>query len=217
MILQEELAACNAADRVVFLSDEDRSMFADLGFAGGATAFVPVTDAAPLREETHAASKVVCLGHLDWAPNQRGLSWFLEEVWPEVRRRRPDVELLVVGRSLGMTDGAGVTYTGYVDDLLATLRLADVGIVPTLDGTGVKTKTLDLLAAGMPLVATTNGVRGTSAATAGALIADDPDGFTEHLLSLLGDGELRASLSRAGRSALRLQHSQTAVADRLVR
>jgi hypothetical protein len=49
------------------------------------------------------------------------------------------------------------------------------------------------------------------------LIADDPDGFTEHLLSLLGDGELRASLSRAGRSALRLQHSQTAVADRLVR
>src|SRR5262249_55803567 len=42
--------------------------------------------------------RVVFVGSMDWLPNQDGVGFFLEEVWPRVRALRPDATFQVVGR-----------------------------------------------------------------------------------------------------------------------
>lgn len=216
LIQNEELAACRMADRVIFLSDEDHSTFSALGVGNGVTVHIPVTEVSQPKRESRDATKIVVLGHLDWGPNERGLDWFLQEVWPTVRSRRPEARLSVIGRSNGRNDGDGVSYLGFVEDLRGALELVDIGVVPTIDGTGVKTKTLDLLAAGLPLVSTTNGVRGTSALHGGAVIVDDAQEFANSVLMLLQNRAQRTRLVAEGREQLLGQHSSDRLAERLI-
>lgn len=216
LVLNEELDACKRADKVVLLSDEDRHAFASLGVDNGVTVHIPVTAIAETETNAANVSTIVFLGHLDWGPNARGLDWFLQEVWPTVRAHRPDAMLRVIGRAGGQLDGDGVSYLGFVDDLPAALQNTNVGVVPTIDGTGVKTKTLDLLAAGLPIVSTSNGVRGTSASLAGALITNDAEEFASHVVTLLGDSAERERLAHEGRAALLGRHSPNDLASQLL-
>lgn len=222
MIKRAELAACRRASNVAFLSTEDRDAFEELGVRNGTVVPVPVDvpgpiDAAelPAGQQSDKGTTALFLGGLDWWPNREALNWLLDLVWPCVVEQRPDAELLVVGTGRREDAVPGVSFTGFVSDLASLLAEAHVGVVPTVSGTGVKTKTLEMLKAGLPIVATANGVRGTSAGEAGALITDDPHEFARHIVTLLDSGALRRELSRAGRTALTRVHSADGLSERL--
>jgi polysaccharide biosynthesis protein PslH len=53
-----------------------------------------------------------------------------------------------------------VRFEGYVADLAARLREAAFFVAPILTGSGIKTKVLEAMAAGMPVVTTREGVSG---------------------------------------------------------
>ena len=44
--------------------------------------------------------KILHLGAMDWTPNVQGVTWLKDEVWPEVHRAMPRVELLLAGRNM---------------------------------------------------------------------------------------------------------------------
>lgn len=81
--------------------------------------------------------------------NQNGIKWFLNEVFPPIRKSIPDVELIVGGGickvlpSLG--DIEGVTALGYIDNPEDFYRIADVAINPVYQGTGLKIKTFEAI------------------------------------------------------------------------
>ena len=73
---------------------------------------------------------------MNYMPNVDGALWFCQHVWPTVRRRRPEAELLIVGsdpvpaiRMLHSRD-AGIEVTGTVEDVRPYLWRSAVAIAP---------------------------------------------------------------------------------------
>jgi glycosyltransferase involved in cell wall biosynthesis len=160
-------------------------------------------------------------GTLNYSPNSDGIRWFVEEVWPLVRRERPDVTLDIVGRNptpavLELDRHAGVTVVGPVPAMGPEFARATAIVVPIRTGAGMRMKIVEAMSAGRPIVSTSLGCEGLPAIAAGEhlLVADDPAGFARETLRLLSDRELRARLGSAGRRTAVEAFDWRALADR---
>ena len=122
--------------------------------------------------------------------NIAAVDWFLNQVW------RPFLETMSVrvaiaggagARGVGRTpDSPLLDFLGFVDDLDALRAACRLTAVPDRDGTGIAIKTLSTIAAGHPMVSTSNGLRGLPAAVTGLLpMHDDPADFAADILRLL--------------------------------
>jgi glycosyltransferase involved in cell wall biosynthesis len=110
------------------------------------------------------SGRLVFIGSEGHQPNVDALRWLLSEIWPPLRRERPELRLLVVGQWQSATVAAlggmeGVELTGFVVDLAAVLR-GGVVVVPLRVGSGIRTKILAAMAAGAPVVSTPHRQRG---------------------------------------------------------
>lgn len=145
----------------------------------------------PINGPTSHARVVFC-GVMNYAPNQEGMTWFVREVWPLVRARRPDATLAVVGPEPPMPfrmlcdDDPSITVTGRVADVRDWLWESAVGIAPLHVARGVQNKALEAIAAGLPIVITEAVAGGLPLEAAYAsLVANTPVRFADHILDLL--------------------------------
>ena len=74
-------------------------------------------------------------GGLDFGPNVSAVRFFAQKVWPDVRRRFPDLRWTLLGRGDGEQLEAvrrleGVDWLGYVDDIRPHVHRAAITIVP---------------------------------------------------------------------------------------
>jgi glycosyltransferase involved in cell wall biosynthesis len=152
-------------------------------------------------------------------PNVHGLTWFLEEVWPEILRRRPDANMRVCGNVCEHIDGGhpNVRLLGKVDDLSAEYANAAVVLAPLLVGSGIKIKVLEALGYGRACATTTVGIEGIQeAANKGALIADSAPAMAHNVIALLNDGELRHEMESCALDYARTHLSADAVYKELL-
>jgi glycosyltransferase involved in cell wall biosynthesis len=98
----------------------------------------------------------------DSAHNREAARFLADEVAP---RMGDGVRLVLAGRCSNGSGSRGgrVTKLGWVDDLPGLLAAADVGVNPVAAAGGSSVKVADFLAAGLPVVATPEGARGTHA------------------------------------------------------
>jgi glycosyltransferase involved in cell wall biosynthesis len=137
------------------------------------------------------AARVVFCGVMNYTPNVDGVLWFCQHVWPLVRARRPDAELLLVGsdpasaiRRLHAQNGIEVT--GTVDDVRPHLWRSAVAIAPLLTARGIQNKVLEAIGAGLPAVVSAQVFEGLPAAVRAACrIGASPERFAEETLRLL--------------------------------
>ena len=107
--------------------------------------------------------------------NVRGLRWFLAEVWPGLRRTRPDATLVVCGSIRDKLGDAppGVELRGVVPTLAGEYARARVVINPVPAATGIQLKVADALCHGRPVVSTRAGVGGLGDAEGAGIVAVD--------------------------------------------
>ncbi len=161
-------------------------------------------------------------GTLDYPPNAEALRWLLEQVWPLVRRDRPDADLLVVGRGgpedLIAKPGDGVTIAGFVPEMQPWFDRAQVVLVPILSGGGTRLKVLDGLASGRPLVSTTAGAAGVTVVDGETIvIADEAERFAAETVALLCDPARAQAIGAAGRQLAERRYDWQAIGDVLER
>jgi glycosyltransferase involved in cell wall biosynthesis len=167
-----------------------------------------------------SAPALLFVGALDYEPNTEAVEWFLREVWPRVRRGRPDAVVRIVGRGGealgGLADSPGVELLGQVPDLGAELERADVSIVPIRVGAGTRLKVVEALANRLPLVTTTVGCEGIEVRDGeSALIADDAPSFAGAVLRAVADGHLRQRLADAGAELFEAEYTWTGIRHRV--
>lgn len=96
-------------------------------------------------------------GTMNYRPNVDAVLWFVREVLPRLRARRPNLRLTVVGRhpavELRRLQGQGVRVTGAVDDTRPWVQHASLVVAPMRIARGVQNKILEAMAMGRPLVA----------------------------------------------------------------
>jgi polysaccharide biosynthesis protein PslH len=125
--------------------------------------------------------------------------WLIDEVFPRVWRKRPDVHLYVVGRSpapeILARRGRRVHVTGEVPSIVPYMRASLAALVPLRWESGTRFKILEAFACKTPVVSTTLGAEGLDVQHGRhLLLADDPDEFAGAILSLVEDQSLGEGL-----------------------
>jgi GT2 family glycosyltransferase len=126
-------------------------------------------------------------------PNVDAAVWLTSEIMPLIWERAPNATLALVGANpspavRGLV-GPRVDVAGRVseDELRARYARARVAIVPLRVGAGVKSKVVEALREGLPLVTTSVGAQGLPGLEQAASVADDPRGIAEAAVKLLLD------------------------------
>lgn len=110
---------------------------------------------------------LVFTGQMDYFANVDGVVHFAKNVFPRLRRRFPDLEFLVVGRSpvpavRDLGELPGVQVTGAVGDVRPFLARAWAMVAPLRIAQGVQNKALEAIASRLPLVCTERVLAGLS-------------------------------------------------------
>jgi glycosyltransferase involved in cell wall biosynthesis len=160
----------------------------------------------PINRAEHSQD-ILSISTLFYPPNADGLRWFLNQVFPVVRHQVPDAKLAVVGPrpprdilEFGRRNSECVRVSGYVSDLQPYLERAGLIIVPVRAASGMRVRILEALARGIPVVTTTTGLEGIDAVNREhLLVADEPEGFAEAVVTLLKNPTLGEQMARNGR------------------
>lgn len=179
--------------------------------------------ALPPVRRTPGSQNVLTLGTLHYPPNADGIRWFLNEVFPLIRRQVPGVTLTIVGKNppqdflqIAAREPEAVRVTGYVPDLTPYLEQAGVMVVPVRAGGGMRVRILEALSRGLPVVTTTVGLEGIEARPGyHVLVEDTEDQFAKAVVQLLQDPSLQEKLSQNGRRLIEERYDWQVVLGRL--
>lgn len=140
-----------------------------------------------VRQKTEPVAKafdVGIIGSWSWKPNEEGLRWFMQEVYPYLPK---SLTIHVAGRGADwlMDSYPNIVYRGFVESSQTFMMQARVMAIPTLSGGGIQIKTLDAIASGSCIVATTIALRGIADSPETVSIADHPQQFAQQITTAI--------------------------------
>lgn len=154
--------------------------------------------------------RLLFTGKMEYSPNADAVEFFVEEVMPAIRRRRPEAHLEVVGMAppASLLDLAAanpaLTVHGEVPDVRPWYERCAISVVPLRAGSGTRLKILEALSMQRAVVSTRIGAEGLDVVDGEhLLLADEPGDFAEKVLALMHDEGLRRRLGRNGRRLVR--------------
>jgi glycosyltransferase involved in cell wall biosynthesis len=169
----------------------------------------------------HIPDRLIFVGHMGVFHNVDAAQFLVQEIIPLVRNQIPECDLDLVGASPApevteLQRQPGVTVTGYVPDLNDYLNQAAVFVAPLRFAAGVQNKVLEAMAAGLPVV-TTSVVNAGLGAQPGveALIGDDAESISRHIVALLSSESLRMEIGGAGLRFVRRRYRWDQVSERV--
>lgn len=186
-----EMWALNRVDAIVALTKEDHESMVKLG------AEIPINispigiDIKDYNVVENTEEPVIFhLGAMDWMPNQEGIKWFLENVWPAIKLEYPTVKLKFAGKKMPEEffkyADPQCEVNDFVDDRMKYMQSGSIMVVPLFSGSGMRVKIIEGLALGKAIVTTTVGLEGIPAINQkDVLVADNAAQFIESLRDLL--------------------------------
>ena len=194
-----------AADVVLYPSQEEADIVRTLEAKVDARAITPYRfDRFGSNIGPGQRSGLVFVAGFAHQPNVDAAVWLVENVMPAVWALRPDARLSLVGshptqRVLDLACER-VEVTGFVSDfeLQERYRRARVAIVPLRYGAGVKSKVVEALQQGLPLVTTPVGAQGLAGLEEVCAVADSPAAVAQAVLEMMNDESLWWQRSQQG-------------------
>jgi len=211
-----EFAMYQDADKVITLTPEEREEL--LSYAPNLNIDV-VPHGVDTEKFTPVSPKeqkmrVAFLGNYPHDPNRDAVMYFIEHIWPYLKKDLPGIEFHVIGRQptpdilMAAKRDQGIVVTGTVEDVRDYLRKAKVFVAPIRLGKGFRGKILEAMAMGIPVVTTSLGAEGIPVENMNNIvIADDPETFTERIVDLFKDDELYNRISGNSRALVEKKFS----------
>jgi glycosyltransferase involved in cell wall biosynthesis len=157
-------------------------------------------------------------GNLGYFVNVDAITWWLREVWPTLKRLRPDIQVVVAGDRPTVAvrravAAAGVRLIESPSDLRSIISEATLALAPMRCGSGVPIKVLEAWAVGVPVVASPWAVAGTSGKQGEdfRLVGQHPIEWVQTILELIESPEARQWLIDNGRRRLAADYSREVV------
>lgn len=209
LLKRYEQRYCQKFSHLVVTTAEDQRQMADLSGKQATVVSNGVDlDLFPPRQKDPDGHSLVFIGAMDNLPNIDAVTFLAEEIFPLVCQVYPQATLTLVGARPTETVKAlaelpNVTVTGKVPEMTPYLHAATVCVVPMRTGYGIKNKTLEAMAAGVPVVASDRGLEGLEIDGENlplrALRANTAGEYAAAIGRLFESAELRAQLSHNGR------------------
>src|SRR5688500_10068490 len=176
----------------------------------------------PSAEFQRDPETIIFSGKMSYHANISMAKYLVEEIMPRIWKFRPAARLYIVGKDPAsaikkMTRNPLITVTGTVDDIRPFLWRATVSVVPLLYGAGIQNKILEAMATGTPVVTTCQALSALQAQPERDLfVSDDPDGFSQAVLQLMTNRDLKKKISDAGMKYIRSYNSCATIASQLM-
>jgi polysaccharide biosynthesis protein PslH len=206
-MFRAERELCRAAGHVVAVSRTDAERMHEM-FGISHVSAVPTgvsLDYFSPPASARSIADLVFVGSMDWMANIDAVGYFVREVLPLIRRRKPGCTFAVVGRSpspvvlkLAQADPL-ITVTGTVADIRPYLWGAGISVVPLRVGSGTRLKIYESMAAKVAVVSTRIGAEGLDIDPQRNIrLGDTPGEFAEQCLTLLENPGARSRMAEAG-------------------
>lgn len=201
----EERLGLERADVVLAIQDEEAEVFRKLLHRKTEVRVVGhFVEPREVLENPGAEQHIGYIG-ADNPLNLQGLQWFIREVWPTVLREFPAARLVVAGSICEkLKPGPSLELLGKVRDAAQAHADFLLSINPMPSGTGLKIKTVEAMACGRPVVATSAGCAGLRAYLGQGLVeAKDAESFAKAVMSWLRSPDEARRQGKLAREAVR--------------
>lgn len=164
---------------------------------------------------------MVFTGAMGYVPNNDGMLYFLDEIFPRVRAQIPAAKIYIVGNrpsdELRQRASEHIIVTGFVDDVRPFVWRSRLFVVPLRMGSGTRLKVIEALAMKKPVVSTSVGCEGIDIEHGKSiLMADEPDAFAESIIRLMREEDLREELMRNGYKLIKDKYDWTVIGDKML-
>jgi glycosyltransferase involved in cell wall biosynthesis len=163
------------------------------------------------------------VGSMRWQPTRSAAVRLLTSIWPKVKTRIRDAQLLIVGWGarhslasfLGRPD---ITILEDVPEAEPYFRQLSVLAYPVVHGSGMKVKVLEAMAYGLPVVTTGEGIEGIDAVNGRHVaITDGDERFADAIVALVGNQEARREMCLAARRLVEERYSPGPILSKMER
>ncbi|QOC21894.1 glycosyltransferase [Wenzhouxiangella sp. AB-CW3] len=218
---RQELGLMRQADITLVVSAAERDLLADLRPDDDVRIVSNIHTVHGCRKPFSERSDLMFVGGFQHLPNVDAAMWLVDEIFPEVRRRLPDVKLHLIGSRMPPEilelDRPGVVVHGFVPELEPFLEGCRLSLAPLRYGAGVKGKVNQAMSHGLPVVATRCAAEGMFLENGqDVLVADDAETFAGSIVSAYRDEALWNRLSAGGLENVQTHFSMEAARRALI-
>ncbi len=177
----------------------------------------------PCRKSDPGDHHLIITGGMDYVVNIDAACFFSQDIFPLLRQKYSDVTLTIVGANpaesvIKLGEEAGIKVTGKVQSMAEYLHKATVCVIPLRSGFGIKNKTLEAMAAGVPIVASDRGLEGMEVDGKNiplrALRANKIEEYVKSISDLFEDENLRQTLSKNGREYVENNYTWESIGEK---
>lgn len=195
-LLCHEAQLAYACDEIWFLSPVDLATYRDRTGATNLRLVPPTYDRSGWQGTSAGARDIGFLGALDFRPNQVSVEWLLEEICPGLQAGGFTGRLLIAGRNPPrhlygeVRKYDFVHLLGFVPDLASFWQAVKCTLVPHIEGSGVRTKLLESVSKGVPVLVDEAAARMVGDALDGMYVCRSPADWVHFILGQVGPLEV---------------------------
>ncbi|HBB98180.1 MAG TPA: glycosyltransferase [Blastocatellia bacterium] len=220
---ESEMKALNEFDGHIVVSEQDAERLRRINSRARIFVIENGVDVSYYAGEQSAGKKrIVFVGSMDYHANIDGAINFARNVWPTVRKQKPELVFTIVGRDpspdvRALSSIEGVEVTGSVDDVRPFYCEAIAAVVPLNVGGGSRLKILEAMAAGVPVVSTKLGAEGLDSSDGeNILLTDGPGQIADAVIRIIDDRELEKRLIAGGYALIRERYDWSMLGAKLL-
>jgi glycosyltransferase involved in cell wall biosynthesis len=217
-----EISNLNSYDGIATISKKDKEYFLNCNPQ------IPITDISfGVDTSQYNASdaemefpSLFHLGSMNWVPNEEGVKWFLEEVWPKVHKNHPYLRFYLAGRNmpdwLTTKSIPGVEIVGEVDDAQEFICSKGIMIVPLFSGSGIRIKIIEGMALNKAIISTDIGAEGINYThEKNIMIANTPEDFIAAIDKCIADKEFCINMGKEAAQVIEHDHNNEVIIPKL--
>lgn len=207
LLRRYEQTYCSKFSNIVVTTAEDKQQLQQFNPKAEIAVIPNGVDLVSFPNRTHdpGGQRLIFIGAMDNLANIDAVCFFSNEVLPEIQKYYPNAIFDIVGSRpapevLALQQKPGINVIGAVPSIAEYLHQATLCVVPMRTGFGIKNKTLEAMAAGVPIVASDRGLEGlTVDKPLRALRANQPTEYITAIRQIFEQPQLRFELSRNAR------------------
>ncbi|MEC0282049.1 glycosyltransferase [Terribacillus saccharophilus] len=220
-VRNSELRTCKSIEDCLLISDKEIKYLHDNYQISNVQSIKPViASETHFRDNSYNKSTFIFLGNLSIAHNSVSLMKFLQLNIKKIIEH--NLKVKIIGKNANeelslfvQKYKENIILTGYVEDLGKELSSAAGMLIPLLFGSGVKIKTIEAFAAGLPVITTDFGIEGISVQNAKEpffILENNIENYWKSMLELSETG-INDKFSELSRIFFESNYSKEAIYD----
>ena len=160
------------------------------------------------------------IGPMDWLPNSDGLKWYLNEIFPEIVRKIPQIKLYIYGKhteklKIDKAISKNVIVAGYIKDIWSVIINKKLLVVPLRIGGGIRVKIIEMLATGQNIISTSIGKEGIEIKDGEhILVADTAEEFIQKTVRYFNNEYDCIKMSESSKELIAQKYTWEKIAER---